>query len=118
VLLAADPGSGVGVRDLRTGEIGVAIGDGPDGFVFTPLRPDARVQVGDRLVTGPNGATSYVAGILVGTVRSVRSSADGTIRGAVAPTASPTAVDLVGVIVNAASGGLADRAALVPGGRR
>jgi rod shape-determining protein MreC len=117
VLLAADPGSGVGVRDLRTGEIGVATGGGANGFTFTPLSPDAQVQVGDQLVTGPNGATSFVPDILVGTVRAVRSSADGTTIGAVDPAASPTAVDLVGVIVDAASGGgLADRQALVPGG--
>src|SRR5579875_1864416 len=34
VLLAADPGSGVGARDLRTGEIGVVSGAGADGFTF------------------------------------------------------------------------------------
>jgi rod shape-determining protein MreC len=109
VLLAADPGSGVGVRDLRTGEIGVATGLGADGFSFTPLNPDAVIKVGDQLATGPNGASSYVAGIVVGTVRSVRSSTDGTIRAVVRPAASPTAVDLVGVVVNDTTSGLATR---------
>ena len=110
VLLAADPGSGVGVRDLRTGEIGVATGRGADGFGFTPLNPDATVRVGDQMVTGPNGSTSYVAGIRVGTVRSVRMSADGTTRATVRPTASPTAVDLVAVVLSAAGpAGLAVR---------
>jgi rod shape-determining protein MreC len=109
VLLAADPGSGVGVRDLRTGEIGVATGLGADGFSFAPLNPDAVIKVGDQLATGPNGASSYVAGILVGTVRSVRTSTDGTTRAAVRPTASPTAVDLVGVVLSEATGGLAER---------
>lgn len=118
VLLAADPGSGVGVRDLRTGELGIVTGAGTDGFTFAPLSPDAKIKVGDRLATGPNGATSYVAGVLVGTVRAVRSSADGTIRAAVAPTASPTAVDLVAVIVDASGNNLADRGVLTPGGSR
>jgi rod shape-determining protein MreC len=113
VLLAADPGSGVGVRDLRTGELGVANGQGLDGFSFLPLRPDARVRVGDRLETGPTGASTYVPGLAVGTVSSVRTSADGTVRATVTPTTSPTAVDLVAVIVDGASG-VAERAALTP----
>jgi rod shape-determining protein MreC len=110
VLLAADPGSGVGARDLRTGEIGVATGNGTAGFTFAPLRPDASVKVGDRLVTGPTGASSYVAGVSIGTVTAVRSSADGTSRASVRPTASPTAVDVVAVILSTGGpGSLADR---------
>ncbi len=110
VLLAADPGSGVGVRDLRTGEIGVATGLGADGFDFAALNPDATVHVGDQLATGPTGSTSYVSGILVGTISSVRTSADGTIRATVRPTAPPTAVDLVAVVLaQGGSGNLADR---------
>jgi rod shape-determining protein MreC len=118
VLLAADPGSGVGVRDLRTGEIGVATGLGADGFTFTPLNPDASVRVGDRLATGPNGATSYVSGVLVGTVRSVRDSADGTVRATVRPACSPTALDLVAVVLSTGGPSLADRAPLSPAGGR
>jgi rod shape-determining protein MreC len=110
VLLAADPGSGVGVRDLRTGELGVAGGHGPDGFTFTPLRPNAQVRVGDQLATGPTGSTSYVPGVLVGRINSVRTSADGTVSAGVTPATSPTAVDLVAVIVTSdAAGGLASR---------
>lgn len=109
VLLAADPGSGVGVRDLRNGEIGVATGLGASGFSFRPLRPHAVIRVGDQLATGPNGASSYVAGILVGTVRAVRSAADGTVRATIEPTASPTAVDLVAVVLAGhGTGSLAD----------
>ena len=109
VLLAADPGSGVGVRDVRTGEIGVATGQGADGFSFAPLDPDATVRVGDLLVTGPNGASSYVAGILVGTVQIVRASTDGTVRATVRPTTSPTAVDLVAVVLGTDGGTIASR---------
>ncbi|MDP9094391.1 MAG: rod shape-determining protein MreC [Actinomycetota bacterium] len=99
VLLGADPGSGIGVRDLRTGDVGVATGRGSAGFTFTPLNPNARIRVGDLLSTGPAGATSYVAGLSVGTVTSVRSSADGTTRAQVSAATSPTSLDLVGVIL-------------------
>jgi rod shape-determining protein MreC len=110
ILLAADPGSGVGVRDVRNGELGVATGHGARGFTFAPLRPDARIRVGDRLETGPTGASSYVPGIHVGTVRSVRTAADGTVSASVAPSTSPTAVDLVAVVLDAGgAGALAER---------
>jgi rod shape-determining protein MreC len=115
VLLAADPGSGVGVRDLRSGEIGVAKGRGTGGFTFTPLNPDAVVKVGDPLETGPLSSSSFVTGIQVGVVSSVRDSADGTVTATVRATVSPSAVDLVGVIVHAGPRGTT-RSALQPGG--
>lgn len=99
VLLAADPGSGVGVRDLRTGELGVATGRGTDGLGVAPLDPQADLRVGDVLRTGPAGSSSYVPGLLVGTVGTVRAAADGTTTGTVTPALSPTALDLVGVIL-------------------
>ncbi|HEV7204858.1 MAG TPA: rod shape-determining protein MreC [Jatrophihabitans sp.] len=114
VLLAADPGSGVGVRDVRSGEIGVASGAGPSGFLFVPLSPTARIEVGDRLVSGPSGASSYIAGLSVGTVTAVRTSADGTVRASVRPATSPTAVDLVAVILDPGAT-VAGRAPLRPG---
>ncbi|MCW2596006.1 MAG: hypothetical protein JWP39_1894 [Jatrophihabitans sp.] len=109
VLLAADPGSGVGVRDVRNSEVGLATGAGTGGFVFVPLNPDAVIKVGDHLSTGPTGSTSYVAGLSVGRVTAVRTSADGTVRATVVPTASPTAVDLIAVILegNASQAGRA-----------
>lgn len=113
VLLAIDPGSGVGVRDRRTNEFGVAEGHGTDGFTFKPLDEQSPVAVGDRLFTGPAGHSSYVAGVEVGTVRAVRTSADGTVTATLDPTAKPTQLDLVGVIL---VGGRAvpPRAALSP----
>jgi rod shape-determining protein MreC len=104
VLLVADPGSGVGSRDVTTGELGVATGQGAAGFEFVPLDPHARVQVGDELQTGPTGATSFVTGLSVGRVTSVRTSADGTVRATVRAAVSPTTVDLVAVIVGVQSG--------------
>jgi rod shape-determining protein MreC len=99
VLLAADPGSGVGARDVRTGQVGVATGDGTHGFTFVPLTPTAAVRVGDRLETGPAGASSFVAGLAVGAVSSVRTSADGSVQADLTATVSPTGLDLVGVIL-------------------
>lgn len=99
VLLAADPGSGVGVRDLRTGQVGIAAGRGSAGFTFAPLDPAASVRVGDHLATGPGRSSSFVAGLDVGTVTSVRTSADGTTRAVVHASVSPTGLDLVGVIL-------------------
>jgi len=99
VLLAADPGAGVGVRDLRSEQVGIATGQGADGFRFVPLDPQAEIRVGDRLSTGPTGSTSFIAGLSVGTVISVRTSADGTTTAQVRATTSPTRIDLVGVIL-------------------
>lgn len=106
VLLAADPGSGVGARDVRSGEIGVATGDGNDGLVYTPIDPHAVIKVGDRLLTGPSKASSYVAGLEVGTVRSVRTSADGTLTADVRPATDPSSLDIVGVVLDSVPGSI------------
>ena len=115
VLLGADPGSGVGARDLRTGQIGVATGRGSAGFVFVPLDPSAKIQVGDQLVTGPVGSTSYIPGLAVGTVSSVRTSVDGTTRAQVGAATSATSLDLVGVIL-VGGDAVAPRVAVAPSG--
>jgi rod shape-determining protein MreC len=117
VLLAADPGSGVGVRDTRTGELGVVTGQGADGFTFAPLKPGATVRNGDTLQTGPVGSTRFVAGLPVGRVTGVHTAADGSVRATVAPTVSPTALDVVGVVV-AERAGLADPQPRTPVGPR
>lgn len=112
VLLAMDPGSGVGARDLRSGQLGVVTGAGHDGFSFRPLDPTARVRVGDRLATGPARASSYAPGVAIGRVRSVRTSSDGTTVAAVTPAVSGTGLDVVGVIASPAGPG-----AIAAGGR-
>ena len=99
VLLAADPGAGVGARDLRSGEIGIADGAGTGGFTFTALDPRASIRVGDALATGPSGATSFVPGLAIGTVSAVRAGSDGTTRVSVHPAVRPSSLDLVGVIL-------------------
>lgn len=98
VLLAADPGSGVGARDVRNGEVGVATGAGADGFTFVPLNPKASLRVGDKLSTGPSTASSFTAGLAIGTVSSVHTSSDGTVRADVRAAVSPTTLSLVGVL--------------------
>ena len=83
VLLAVDPGSGVGARDLRTGQVGVATGVGADGFSSARSTRRRKLRVGDQLDTGPAGSSSFVAGLAVGTITAVRVSADGTTLAAV-----------------------------------
>jgi rod shape-determining protein MreC len=99
VLLAADPGSGVGARDTRTGELALATGRGTSGFGVAPLNPTAALQVGDPIVTGPARQSTYVPGLAIGTITSIRTSADGTSVATVKAAVSPTALDLVGVIL-------------------
>jgi rod shape-determining protein MreC len=115
VLLGADPGSGVGARDLRNGELGIATGRGAAGFSFVPLDPKAEIRVGDALSTGPSGSTSFVSGLAVGTVSSVRTSADGTTRADVRAATAPSRLDLVGVILVGGEA-LEPRPALDPSG--
>jgi rod shape-determining protein MreC len=116
VLLAADPGSGVGVRDVRTNELAVVSGRGTGGFGLSPLQPAANLRVGDELETAPAGQSTYAPGLLVGKVASVRVSSDGTTTATVTPATSPTALDVVGVIVSEGASS-ASRAALTPGTR-
>jgi len=99
VLLAADPGSGVGARDTRNGQLGVATGRGPRGYTFVPLDPTASLQVGDTVQTGPAGRSTYTPGLAIGTITALHTSAGATVAADVRPAASPTALDLVGVIL-------------------
>ena len=99
ILLAVDPGSGIGARDSRSGELGVATGAGTSGFTFVPLDPNSSIKVGDTIMTGPSASSSFVAGLEIGTVKTVRTSTDGTIRASVAAAIPPGTLDLVGVIL-------------------
>jgi rod shape-determining protein MreC len=119
VLLAADPGSGVGARDVRTGEVGLVTARGTAGFTFVPLDPEADVRAGDALVTGPAGATSYVPGLAIGTVTAVRRSSDGTTSVTVRAAVKASSLNLVGVILSGdAPQPDGSRAALQPGADR
>jgi len=99
VLLVADPGSGVGVRDQRSHQLLLASGRGEGGVTASPIDDGTDVRVGDTLVTGPAGQTTYAAGLAVGTVSSVSTGADGSITAHVKPATSSTAADVVGIVL-------------------
>ncbi|MCW2525439.1 MAG: merC [Pseudonocardiales bacterium] len=99
VLLAADPRSGVGARNSRDAQIGMVTGKGTSGFTYSALDPNAVTKVGDVLVTGPTGATTYLPGLAIGTVRTVVPQPDGTTLSLVTPAITATTLDLVGVIL-------------------
>jgi rod shape-determining protein MreC len=113
VLLAADPGSGVGVRDQRDGRLGVVTGQGSGGFVFRPLDPNAAPRVGDVLVSGPARTSTYVPGLTVGTVTSVETAPTGAVTAAVTAAVAPASLDIVGVVL--IGGGSGPRPPLRPG---
>jgi rod shape-determining protein MreC len=105
VLLAADPGSGVGVRDQRNGQLGVVTGQGSGGFSFRPLDPNAAPRVGDVLVSGPARTSTYVPDLTVGIVSLVETAPTGAVTAAVKAAVAPTSLDIVGVVlVGGASG--------------
>ena len=102
VVLAVDPGSAVGVRLVGGNALGVAAGNGLGPLTFTPLDPGTRVKVGDRLVTGPYGGSTYVAGLPVGEVTAVSGDPGAPAREAtVRPYVAFGSLDLVGIVLAA-----------------
>ena len=102
VVLAVDPGSAVGVRVAGGNALGVAAGNGLGPLTYTPLDPATRVQVGDRLLTGPYGGSTYVAGLPVGEVTRVSGDPGAPAREAtVTPYVSFASLDLVGIVLAA-----------------
>ena len=102
VVLAVDPGSAVGVRLAGGNALGVAAGNGLGPLTFTPLDPATRVKVGDRLLTGPYGGSTYVAGLPVGQITAVSGDPGAPAREAtVTPYVSFARLDLVGIVLAA-----------------
>jgi rod shape-determining protein MreC len=99
VVLAVDPGSSVGVRLAGSNQLGVATGDGLAPLSFGPLDPQARARVGDRLVTGPYGGSTYVAGIPVGEVAGVSDDPAAPGGATIRAYVTFTALDLVGIVL-------------------
>jgi len=99
VLLAADPTAGVGVRDTRSGELLLAAGNGSRGITAAPLDDNVDVKVGDHLVTGPAGQTTFVNGIEVGVITKVSRAIAGTITATVRPSAPQAGLDLIGIVL-------------------
>jgi rod shape-determining protein MreC len=116
VLLAADPASGVGVRDSRSGQLLLATGRGSAGLSASPLDAQPDVRAGDLLITGPAGKTTYAAGLEVGVVTAVRTGAGGAATVTLRASASQTGLDLVGVVTVPVR--VDARPLLAPGGGR
>ena len=115
VVLAVDPGSAVGVRVAGGNALGVAAGNGLGPLSYTPLDPSTRVQVGDRLLTGPYGGSTYVAGLPVGQVTRVSGDPGAPAREAtVTPYVSFASLDLVGIVLAAPRADPRDRLAPPP----
>jgi rod shape-determining protein MreC len=117
VLMAVDPGSGVGVRDARSGELALATGAGSSGFTLTPLDPSADLRVGDPLETGPAGSSTFAAGLPVATISAVHATSTGVVSASARSALKPTTVNLVGVIESGSTAAAAPRAPLTGGAR-
>lgn len=109
VLLAADPIFSVGVRMTGSGEIGTLDGAGDELPRLTLFDRHAKLAKGDTLVTfGSRGERPFVAGVPIGEVVSVAPRAGGLGQVAtVRPYAKFSALDTVGVVIEAAGGALA-----------
>lgn len=122
VLLIGDPAAGIGVRNLRTGELGVLRGNGDGTLTLTPLDPGADLRPGDQLVSGPAGQSTFVADLLVATITFAGRGASGAVTAAAQPATSPTALNVVGVLLAEApaqaGSPVAGRAPLTPAGER
>lgn len=101
VQLVIDRSAAVGARLEGSLQLGIASGNG-SALGFSLLNPLEAMAAGDRLVTfgsGDDGAP-YVAGVPVGTVRSIAGELGSLTRTAVVtPFADFTALDLIGVVV-------------------
>lgn len=102
ILLLIDGTSSVGVRLERSLEIGVLSGQGRRPPRVELLDPQAQIKPGDRLVTfGSQGNTPYVPGLPVGEVVRLDAPGDLTRSATVRPFVDFTALDIVGVVVQA-----------------
>lgn len=71
VQLVSDPSLSVGVLLSRTGDFGVATGDGGD-LTISLIEPTTEVKTGDSVVTSGLQQSEYPPGLPVGRVRSSR----------------------------------------------
>ncbi|UQX89670.1 rod shape-determining protein MreC [Jatrophihabitans telluris] len=101
ILLAWDPGFSVGARDLRSQDLLLAAGKAGTALTASPLGDAASMKVGDALVTGPAGESTFVSGLAIGTVTAVTTSADGSSSALIRPAADVTGLNLLGIIVPA-----------------
>lgn len=98
VVLVVDGDFSVGVRLIRSGQLGLVSGHGRNGLTYQLIGQRARAEVGDVMDT--SGST-LKAGIPVGRVTSTSNDPNTpTLTGTLDPFVDVTALDLVGVVLD------------------
>ena len=102
ILLARDPKFTAGARLEGSRQIGRVDGGGRDPMTLTLLDSQARMHVGDRLVSfGSQGDRPFVAEVPIGRISRIEPTPGELYRtGIVAPYVDFTSLDVVGVVVN------------------
>jgi rod shape-determining protein MreC len=98
VLLVVDGDFSVGVRLIRSGQLGLATGHGVTELSYQLIGLRARAEVGDAMYT--SGST-FKAGIPVGRVATTSNDPNSpTLTGTLTPFVDVTSLELVGVILD------------------
>jgi len=95
VMLLANGQSGIGVKDLRSGSLGVALGNSvPQRLTVDFFSPTASVRPGDELVTSGLGGV-FPSGLAVARVVSVGVGPTGLVAASAQPSVDPTSLQSV-----------------------
>lgn len=98
VLLLVDGDFSVGVRLVRSGQLGVVSGQGRDELSYQLIGRRARADVGEAMYT--SGST-FAAGIPVGRVATTSNNPNSaTLTGTLSPYVDVTSLELVGVVLD------------------
>ncbi|MBK5306628.1 MAG: rod shape-determining protein MreC [Frankiaceae bacterium] len=98
VVLLVDSEVTVGVRLIRSGQLGLVTGQGQTGLTYQLIGERARAEIGDAMYT--SGST-FKAGIPVGRVTSTSNNPNSpTLTGTLEPFVDVTALDLVAVVLD------------------
>jgi rod shape-determining protein MreC len=98
VVLLIDGDFSVGVRLIRSGQLGLVTGHGRAALSYQLIGQRARAELGDAMYT--SGST-FKAGIPVGRVISTSNDPNSpTLTGTLSPYVDATALDLVGVVLD------------------
>lgn len=99
VLLLVDGDFSVGVRLIRSGQLGLATGHGVGELSYQLIGQRARAEVGEAMYT--SGST-FAAGIPVGRVATTSNDPNSpTLTGTLSPYVDVTSLELVGVVTDA-----------------
>ena len=98
VLLLVDGEFSVGVRLIRSGQLGLVTGHGLDKLDYQLIGQRARAEVGEAMYT--SGST-FAAGIPVGRVATTSNDPNSpTLTGSLSPYVDVTSLELVGVVLD------------------